>query len=264
MHYIVFIKQVPDMKEVEFNYEEGTVDRSSADLEPNPFDLNALEEAVQYKEKLGGEVIAISMGPQQAVSTLREALARGADEAILLRGSEFAGSDTWATSIALGSAIQKIGDYDLIFTGEKTVDGDTGQVGPEVAEFLGIPHVSYVSEVKKKGEEGVEVQGEAWNATFIKKVRLPCLLTATKDLNEPRLPSFKDKSAARKAEITTWGAEDLNVDVEDLGITGSPTRVVEMEVPPPQKRESTLLRDEPEKAVEKLLTDLKLGEVVVS
>ena len=261
LKYIVLIKQVPDMEEVEFDYEEGTVDRSSAELEPNPFDLNALEEAVRYKESFGGEVIAISMGPSQAESTLREALARGADEGILLHGSEFAGSDTWATSVALGHAIDKIGDYDLIFAGEKTVDGDTGQVGPEVAQFLGIPHVSFVSNVRARREDEVEVETEAWNATFVKKMKLPGLLTFTKDVNEPRLPSFKAKSAARKAEVETWGAEDLGVDPEDLGIKGSPTRVSEMEVPPPQKREPTLLRDDPEMAVSKLLEYLNLGGI---
>lgn len=259
--YIVLIKQVPDMEEVKFDYEEGTVDRSSAELEPNPFDLNALEEAVQYKENFGGEVVAISMGPKQAEFTLREATARGADEGILLHGSRFAGSDTWATSVVLGNAIDKVGDYDLIFTGEKTVDGDTGQVGPEVAQFLDIPHVSFVSNVLDRREDEVEVETEVWNATFVKKMKLPGLLTFTKDVNEPRLPSFKAKSAARKAEIETWGAEELSIDAEELGIKGSPTRVSEMEVPPPQKREPTLLRDEPEVAVSKLLEDLDLGRI---
>lgn len=261
MKYIVLVKQVPDMEEVEFDYEEGRVDRSSAEVEPSPFDLNALEEAVKYKEEFGGEVIAVSMGPKQAESTLREAIARGADEGILLHGSEFAGADTLATSVALGSAIDKIGDYDLIFAGEKTVDGDTGQVGPEVAEFLDIPHVSFVSDVKKRGEDEVHVKGEAWNTSFVKSMKFPGLLTFTKDVNDPRLPSFKDKSAARKADIRKWGAKALNVDLDDLGIKGSPTRLSEMEVPPPQKREPTLLRDEPGLAVEKLLDDLDLGGV---
>ena len=259
--YIVLIKQVPDMDEVEFDYEEGRIDRSSADLEPNPFDLNALEEAVQYKEKLGGEVVAISMGPGQAESTLREAIARGADEGILLQGSDFAGSDTWATSVALASAIENVGDYSLIFTGEKTVDGDTGQVGPEVAEFLDIPHVPFASELKERKEEEVEVESEAWGATFVKKMSLPGLITVTKDINEPRLPSFKAKRAAKKAEIKQWGSRDISVDPENLGIKGSPTRVAEMEVPPPQKREPLIIREEASEAVAKLMNELDLGGV---
>ncbi|MBS3788748.1 electron transfer flavoprotein subunit beta/FixA family protein [Candidatus Bipolaricaulota bacterium] len=247
------------MDQVEFDYEEGRVDRSSAPLEPNPFDLNALEEAVKYKEELGGEVIAISMGPKQAESTLKDAIARGADEGILLQGREFAGSDTWATSLALGHAIEAVGDFDLIFSGEKTVDGDTGQVGPEVAEFLNIPHIAFVSGVKARKEDEVEVVSESWGATYVKSMELPGLITLTKDVNEPRLPSFKDKQKARKAKIANWGVEDIGIDQENLGITGSPTRVANMEVPPPEKRESMLLREDPGSAVNQLLEKLDLG-----
>ncbi len=257
--WIVLIKQVPDMDEVEFDYEEGRVDRSSAPLEPNPFDLNALEEAVKYKEELGGEVVAISMGPKQAKSTLKDAIARGADEGILLHGREFAGSDTWATSLALGHAIENVGDYDLIFAGEKTVDGDTGQVGPEVAEYLDIPHIAFVSDVKKRGEKEIRVESESWGATYHKSMNLPGLITLTKDVNEPRLPSFKDKQKARKAEVITWGVDDISVDPDNLGITGSPTRVANMEVPPPEKRESLLLREDPGSAVNQLLEKMDLG-----
>lgn len=259
LQYIVLIKQVPDMDQVEFDYEEGRVDRSSAPLEPNPFDLNALEEAIKYKEEIGGKVVAVSMGPKQAESTLKDALARGADEGILLHGKEFAGSDTWATSLALGHAIETVGDYDLIFSGEKTVDGDTGQVGPEVSEFLGIPHVAFVSEVRERSGKEVQVESESWGATYIKTMKLPGLITLTKDVNEPRLPSFKDKQKARKAEITTWGVDDITIDPDNLGVTGSPTRVANMEVPPPDKRESLILREEPGNAVNQLLEKMDLG-----
>ena len=257
--YIVLIKQVPDMDEVEFDYEEGRVDRSSAPLEPNPFDLNALEEAVKYKEEVGGRVIAISMGPKQAESTLKDAIARGADEGILLHGREFAGSDTWATSLALGKAIDTVGNFDLIFSGEKTVDGDTGQVGPEVAEFLNIPHVAFVSNVTARRENEVEVESESWGATYVKSMTTPGLITVTKDVNDPRLPSFKDKQRARKTDITNWGVEDISIDPDNLGVTGSPTRVANMEVPPPDKRESLLLRENPGNAVNQLLEKLDLG-----
>lgn len=182
---VVLIKQVPDMEEVKFNYEGGRIDRGSASLEPNPFDLNALEEGVRFKEELGGRVVAISMGPKQAESTLREALARGADRAILLTDRGLAGSDTWATSMALGLAIKKLSGFDLIVCGEKTVDGDTGQVGPEVAEFLSIPHVCFASKVKNRSESSLEVEGKSWDTTFIKKLNLPGLITVTKDINEP-------------------------------------------------------------------------------
>lgn len=254
---VVLIKQVPDMNQVEFDYEEGRIDRGSAPLEANPFDLNALEEAVTYKEEVDGEVIAISMGPKQAESTLQEALARGADEAILLTDSGFAGSDTWATSACLGMAIKKLNSYDLIICGEKTVDGDTGQVGPEVAEFLSIPHVAYVSKVRERAIDYLEVESEVWGQVFVKKLTLPGLITVTKDLNEPRLPSFRDKMRARKADIKVWGMEDIGGKPEDFGIKGSPTRVANMEVPPPQKREALIIRDEPAKAADKLLKKLK-------
>ena len=145
MRIVVPIKQVPDMTEVKFDVEKGRVDRSSAGAEINPFDMNALETAVQVKEKLGGTISAVSMGPPQAEAALRDALSRGVDEAVLLVDKAFAGADTLATSYTLAVAIKKMGEFDLIVCGEKTVDGDTGQVGPEIAEHLDIPHVAYVS-----------------------------------------------------------------------------------------------------------------------
>ncbi len=145
MRIIVPIKQVPDMNQVRFEVDRGRVDRSSAGVEINPFDLNALEAAVQIKEDMGGTVTAISMGPHQAESSLRDALARGADDAVLLENRKFAGADTLATSYTIACAIRKLGAFDLILCGEKTVDGDTGQVGPEIAEHLNIPHIAYVS-----------------------------------------------------------------------------------------------------------------------
>lgn len=259
--YVVLIKQVLDMDEVDFIYEEGQIDRSSATLEPNPFDLNALEEAVKYKEELGGKVIAISMGPGQAESTLRDALARGADRAILLTGPEFAGSDTWATSLALGGALNAIGGFDLIFCGEKTVDGDTGQVGPEVSEFLDIPHSCFVSNLQfADTDEGViNVESGVWGATYVKEIFLPALITVTKDINEPRLPSFKDKMKAKQAEIERWDSGDIDINPEVLGIKGSPTYVADTEIPPPDKREAIILREEAGDAVTKLLRNVKLG-----
>ena len=152
-HLVVLIKPSPDIEKVRFDTVRGVVDRSSAPLEINPFDLNALEAAVQIKEKLGGEITAISMAPPMAEPVLKDAIARGADRAILLTDKRFAGADTLATSYTLASAIKKLGKFDLIICGEKTVDGDTAQVGPEVAEHLGIPHVAYVSRIKEISRE---------------------------------------------------------------------------------------------------------------
>jgi len=227
LHLIVLVKQVPDIEKVKFDYETGRIDRSSAGAVINPFDLNALEAAVQIKEKLGGSVTAISMGPPQAESTLRDALARGADRAILLTDRRFAGADTLATSYTLAGAVKKLGIFDLILCGEKTIDGDTAQVGAEVAEHLGIPHVAYVDEIKEVSDDRIVVSSKIGRYYYTFALNFPGLITVTKDVNVPRLPKLKDKLRARKAEIEVWNAEDLSevASVEKFGFPGSPTQV---------------------------------------
>lgn len=253
---IVPIKQVPDMEEVEFDREEGRIDRSSADAEPNPFDLNALEEAVLLKEEVGGEVITISMGPPQAESALKDSLARGADRAILLCDRAFAGADTWATAFTLAYAIKKLGDYDLIICGEKTVDGDTGHVGPEIAELLDIPHVAYVSTISDRGEGCATVDSDVWGGTVARKLEFPGLMTVTKDVNEPRIPGFKEKMEARKSEVETWCLDDLDVDEEKVGIKGSPTSVKGIEIASEVRREGKVFKGEVHEATSELLKEL--------
>lgn len=257
--YIVPIKQVPDLDEVEFDSEEGRIDRSSADTEPNPFDLNALEEAVKIKEEIGGTITAISMGPPQAESTLKDALARGADKAILLSDPKFGGADTWSTSYTLAAAIRKIKDYVLVLCGEKTVDGDTGQVGPEIAETLNIPHMAYVSDTLEKSEESIQASTEVWGSTYVKELKFPGLITVTKDINEPRLPSLKDKMSAKKQDIIEWEKEDLEdvADEKHFGFAGSPTSVDRVEVPEEETRKGEIYREEPEEAVQKLVKNLE-------
>jgi len=222
------MKPAPDVEKVRFDVRRGVVDRSSAELEINPFDLHAIEAAVRIKESVGGIVTVISMAPPHAEPALRDALARGADRAILLSDRRFAGSDTLATSYTLASAIKKLGEFDLIICGEKSVDGDTGQVGPEVAEFLGIPHVSYVTEIKEVGNGSVTVASDFGVAYYLARAELPALLSVTKEVNVPRKPKFKDLMKARKAEIEVWGADDLKdvLDLNRLGLEGSATRVV--------------------------------------
>ncbi|MCD6084431.1 MAG: electron transfer flavoprotein subunit beta/FixA family protein [Desulfurococcales archaeon] len=222
------MKPAPDVEKVRFDVRRGVVDRSSAELEINPFDLHALEAAVRIKESVGGIVTVISMAPSHAEPALRDALARGADRAILLSDRRFAGSDTLATSYTLASAIKKLGEFDLIICGEKSVDGDTGQVGPEVAEFLGIPHVSYVTEIKEVSNGFVTVASDFGVAYYLVRAELPALLSVTKEVNVPRKPKFKDLMKARKAEIEVWSADDLKdvLDLNRLGLEGSATRVV--------------------------------------
>lgn len=246
MNIAVLVKQVPDMENVKFDRERGLVDRASAGTEVNPFDLNALETAVAIREQTGGRVTAISMGPPAAAGALRECIARGADEGLLVSDRKFGGSDTRATSLILAAAVQKAGPFDLVIAGEKTVDGDTGQVGPEIAELLHIPHAGCVSKVDEIEENAVCVVSEVWDGTFLKKLKFPALLCVTKDINEPRLPSFKSKMAARKAEIKTFGSEDLtdHLKPEEIGIKGSPTKVKGIEVPPEVQRNGTMYRDE--------------------
>lgn len=264
MNIIVLVKQVPDMEKVKFDREAGRIDRSSAGTEINPFDLNALEAAFQISEGLNGKVTALSMGPAQAEDALREAMARGADEGILLSDVKFGGSDVKATSNILSSAIKKIEQYDLIIAGIQTVDGDTGQVGAEVAGYLNIPHISNVDEIKKYSEEEIEVTSSIWESQYLKRGKYPLLITVTKDVNVPRLPSFKNKMKARKAEITKWGYEELKdvLDASNMGIKGSPTKVKKIEVPHQLTRQGKLYKDDNEKAVEEILNVLKLHKVL--
>ncbi len=252
------------MSQVKFDSEQGRVDRASAGVEINPFDLNALEAAVQLKEESGGIVIAVSMGPQAAESALRDALSRGADDAVLLTDKAFAGSDTLATSYTLAAAINKIGDFDLIVCGEKTVDGDTGQVGPELAEHLGLPHVSYVSAIKEAGGKLLvtyEIDGERYTV----ESAFPLLITVTKDINTPRLPAFSDKMKARKAEIDSWTAADLAppADPDRFGVQGSPTRVYRVTVPTEEGRKGEIFRGVVDEAVVIIANALDGGEIPV-
>ncbi|MCK4580165.1 MAG: electron transfer flavoprotein subunit beta/FixA family protein [Dehalococcoidia bacterium] len=263
MDILVPIKQVPDMERVRFDKEKGTVDRSSAPGEINPFDLNALEAAVQIKEKLGGTVTTISMGPPQAESALRDALSRGADRAVLLVDRAFAGADTLATSYTLASGIRKLGKFALIVCGEKTVDGDTGQVGPEIAEWLDMPHVAYVSEIREVGER-VTVVCEMEGDRYLIESPLPLLVTVTKDINVPRLPAFADKLKARKAEIEKWTAQDLSAvaDSSKFGLQGSPTRLSKVIVPSEEGRKGQVFRGSAEETVARMADALHEGGIL--
>lgn len=255
MKIIVLVKQVPDMEKVKFDREKGVVDRKSAGTEINPFDLNALEAAVQIKESVGGEVIAISMGPPSAESALREAISRGADQGILLSDRKFGGADVKATAHTLTAGIKKIGEFDLVIAGMQTVDGDTGQVGSEVAEFLDVPHICFVESIDSYSEDEIVVMADVWDSIYKKKMRFPGLITVTKDINSPRLPSFKNKMAARKAEIPVWGLDTLSeyMNESSVGLKGSATWVKKIEVPKAVKREGKLWRENIDSALDELI-----------
>lgn len=234
MKVIVCLKQVPDTNEVKINQETGTLIRDGVPSIINPDDKNALEEALVLKDEQNAEVIVVSMGPPQAKDALKEALAMGADEAVLISDRAFGGSDTWATATILAAAIEKVGNYDIIFCGRQAIDGDTAQVGPEIAEFLDLPQITYAKEVKVKANK-LEVKRFTEYGDFIIESEMPVLLTAIKELNDPRYPTIKGiyESYAEDADsnIKVWGVDDLDVDLSQIGLKGSPTNVSKSFVP---------------------------------
>jgi electron transfer flavoprotein beta subunit len=255
VNIIVCIKQVPDTAEVKINPETGTLIREGVPSIVNPFDMNAIEAALQIKEKVGGKVTVLTMGPPQAEGALREAVSMGADEALLLSDRVFAGSDTWATSYVLSKAISKV-NPDIIICGKQAIDGDTAQVGPEVAEFLNIPHISYVRKIDDITQSSIRVQRLMDEGYDVVETTLPMLMTVVKELNEPRLPSLKGKMAAKKAEIKKWGFADIQADENKLGIKGSPTQVKNVFAPEVRK-DRKMLEGTPEEQVDALIKELR-------
>jgi len=224
MRIIVCIKQVPDTAEVRINPETNTLIRDGVPSIINPYDTHAIEAGLQIREKTGGSVTVLTMGPPQAEEALREAVSMGADEAVLLTDRAFAGSDTWATAYTLAKAIEYLG-ADIILCGKQAIDGDTAQVGPEVAEFLDIPHIAYIRKIDDVTDSRIVVQRLMDDGYDVVESSLPVLLTVVRELNVPRLPSLKGKMAARKAVIRKLTAADIRAEEESLGLKGSPTQV---------------------------------------
>lgn len=256
MNVIVCIKQVPNTTQVRINPETNTLIREGVESVINPFDMYAIEEGIRIREKHGGKVTVLTMGPPQAESALREAIALGCDDAILLSDRYFAGSDTWATSYVVSQAIKKIGNYDIVLCGKQASDGDTAQVGPGISTFMDIPQVTYVKKIEEINNNIARVERMMEEGYEVIETSLPCLLTVVKEINEPRLASLKGKMRSKKAEITRWTADDLNCDFDKIGLDGSPTRVVKIFTPPPRKGGVILQGDVPE-IVEKLASELK-------
>jgi electron transfer flavoprotein beta subunit len=257
-HSVVLVKQVPDTRNVsgEVMTKDGTMNRNALPAIFNPEDLNALEMALDVRDRIGGQVTVLSMGPLQAAEVLREALYRGADRVILLSDRKFAGADTQATSYTLKCAIDKLGRFDLIFCGRQAIDGDTAQVGPQVAEKLNVPQITYAESIIDLDEKEIVVQRAFELGTELVKCELPCLLTVTGSANQPRpasarrlieyklaaipaehakllekWPEFGTEEALQEyitkhgLDITLWSAADLNVDEAQMGLVGSPTQV---------------------------------------
>lgn len=225
MKIVVCAKQVPDTTEVKLDPKTGTLIRDGVPSIINPDDKAGIEAALQLKEKCpGSTVTVVSMGPPQADVALREALAMGCDEAILVSDRAFGGADTWATSSTIAAALKKL-DYDVIITGRQAIDGDTAQVGPQIAEHLDLPLISYAQDIKVEGDS-VIVQRQYDDRYHVLKAKMPCVITALSELNEPRYMTPGGIFDAYDAEITTWGRKDLkDVDDSNLGLAGSPTQI---------------------------------------
>ena len=263
MDIIVLVKQVPDTTDVKLDPKTGNLIREGLDSIINPDDLHALEAAVSLKEAWGGKVTVISMGPLQAIDALSEAMGMGADQGILLSDRAFAGADTWATSFTLGKAIKKLGKYDLILCGHQAIDGDTAQIGPQVADYLQLTQVTYVREIEKVSKKSIIVKRRLENGYERIQCILPALLTVIGELNMPRYPDVgRLISVCReKAPIKIWNAADIGVKIGQIGAEGSLTHVIKT-FAPKFKREGEILEGDIKDAVGKLIG--KLGELGLS
>lgn len=254
MNIVVCLKQVPDTAAVKIDPKTGTLIRDGVPSIINPEDKHALESALQIKDEVGGKITVISMGPLQAKNALREALCMGADEAILITDRAFAGADTLATSKTLAGALKKL-EYDIVLAGRQAIDGDTAQVGPEIAEHLDIPQVTYVQGVKLE-EDGLLVNRALEDGYELIKVNTPVLLTAIKELNEPRYMNVKYIFEKADKEVEVWTAQDIEVGIEELGLKGSPTKVKKT-MTKEAKGAGEVIKEVPNEAVKYVLGKLK-------
>ncbi len=255
MNLIVCIKQVPNTTEIRIDPVTNTLIREGVESILNPFDTYAIEEAVRLKEKHGGTVTAISMGPPQGEETLREAVSLGVDNIILLSDRRFAGADTWATSYTLAAAISKLGDFDLILTGQQAIDGDTAQVGPGIAAHMNLPQTCFVRQIEDISDGSATMQRLMEDGYDRVQVKLPAVISVVKEINSPRLPSLRGKRNAKMVEMKVWNADDLGLDAKDIGLNGSPTQVVNIFTPKHEKL-TEKFEGSPEEAVELIVKRL--------
>lgn len=226
MKIVACVKQVPDTVEIKIDKETGTLIRDNVPTIMNPFDLYAVEEGLLIKEQRGGDVTVVTMGPQQSVEVLYEAHSLGVDNSVHICDKAFRGSDTYATAQILAAAVRKLNDVDLVLCGKQAIDGDTAQVGPGIAEVLGLPHVAYVKKIREVSDDYIICERMIETGIEVIKVDLPAVLTVLKDINEPRLPSFRLKRKAKKKTIPVWGLNDLDIPENKVGLEGSPTMVL--------------------------------------
>ena len=267
MRIIVPIKQVPETGAVKMDEATGTIIREGVEAIVNPLDLYALELALRLAEQAadGAEVVTISMGPPAADEALREALAMGCDRGVLISDTALAGSDTWATSCVLAAAIRKLAPFDLVICGERATDGDTGQVGPGIAAFLDLPVATYVSRLRGLADGVATVERLVETGREVLEMALPGVITVVKAIGVPRLPTLRGKQQARAAGVPTWTADDLGLDPQRVGLTGSPTRVVKIHKPTVARHCEKLHAGDDEaaaKAVERVIEFLKQRQLL--
>ena len=267
MHIVVPIKQVPETSNVKMDPVTGTMIRAGVGTVVNPLDLFAIETAVRLKEAHGGRITTLTMGPRGAEKALREAIAMGCDDGVLISDRAFAGSDSWSTSYTLAQAIRTLGEFDLIVAGERATDGDTGQVGPGIAAWLDLPVATYVAAITRVeparasahardcARGGLTVERLVEEGYQILDLPLPALLTVVKELAAPRLPTLRGKRRAKAADIPLLTAADLDLEAGYLGLKGSPTKVVKVATPK-VTRGGTLLRAPDEDAVAEAVDQL--------
>jgi len=260
MNIIVCLKQVPDTTSVKIDPRTNTLVRQGIKNIVNPLDTYALEEAVRLREKHGGKVTALSMGPPQAEEMLREAVSLGADEAVLLSDRAFAGADTWATARTLAAAVKKM-EHDLIICGRQTLDGDTGQVAPELAEMLQMPFIAYVSKIEEICEGKLRAQRMVEEGHEVLEAPLPAVITVVKEINEPRLPSLRGVMKSKSAAIPVWTAADLNIDPATVGLQGSFTQVVKIFFPQ-RTCQAEIFQGDPDNQADCLVSKLKENGII--
>jgi electron transfer flavoprotein beta subunit len=256
MNLLVCIKQVPNVREVKWDPQTGALIRKGVPSIINPGDRSAIETALQLKERHGGMVTVLSMGPRQVEEALREAFAMGVDEAVQLTDKKFAGSDTWATSYTLGLAIRKIAEWDLILCGKEAMDGMTAQVGAQIAECLGIPQLTYAIHVEVV-EGKVRVKQKLGEFHRLLEAPLPALITVERGINQPRVAPMDLVMEAYRKEIVLWGADDLGGNHENFGLEGSPTRLRKIYTPRMLGRRGEMIEGKPEEIASRLLERLR-------
>ena len=267
MEILVCVKQVPDTAEVKIDPENHTVIRAGVPNIFNPFDQNALEAALQLKDSQGARVTLLSMGPPQAEDVLREGLAMGADDAYLLTDRKVGGSDTLATGYCLAQAVRKVAElqgieqFDIVLCGKQAIDGDTAQVGPQIATELGIPQITYAAEINVDGTT-VRVKQQNEEGYIVTEAQFPVLITAVKELNEPRFPTIRGTMKAKKREIPHLSADDIKVDETKIGLKGSPTMVRKIFTPPQRTQGLVIKEEDPNAAVSVLMEKLTAQKII--